>query len=724
MRSWSRNYQEILFFLCGNYGILCFWEKLSGISCMEGVVCLWMTVFTGVLWHICFDRHRRRQTAAVTAILAAGIFIAVLAGRKTLLQQAGHMWRAAAGTAETAQQDVTCLFLLAMTVVVSVLFLLEFIWKKHGVSCLLLTAMLILGPVLGIASGYRAVFFLALFQIAFFMQGMKRTAGILTGITFVAVFLVVSFCQEALYHSAYQAEYFGHNAFLYLTGRADEAVSDGQINRGNRYETGAVQLEVETYVLPSEVLYLRGFSGSQYTGGEWKQADNTKMLEQAAQILGLHERINTISTMYGGMYYTLNSFLSEDGIKNSRNISIVHPSGKYTNYFEPYGGQWTSETTYSMYLYSGYTYRYYEQADMKIDWNNVNGAFSSQAAWYGSLQDAYMEVVGRECLDVPRERLPRLTELCERYQLEDLNEITAFITSALEAGAVYTQTPGNTPMNKDIVEYFLFDNGKGYCQHFASAAVLMYRLYGVPARYAAGYKIEPSDFVLEKGVYRAHVTDQAAHAWVEIFVKDYGWVPVEVTPQDNGNIRPFYPGIDMTDWDKILEEYQWDFELGFSAPGEEVQDTIDNTWEWDAIAWEEYEELLRIFAVVIVYTLVLVPFFMKDRRLRWQERFDDKDCCEHFKRLVRMLHSTGYLVDCDGAKEDFVRQLAEQFPEIGAKDLEHMFDIAEKAAYGRPGSLSRMEDAFVKALCREIAKQVCGRLNWYQKFVFQYIKMF
>lgn len=707
MRSWSRNYQEILFFLCGNYGILCFWEKLSGIACMEGVVCLWMAVITVVLWYVCF--YRRRQFAVVAAIVAAGVFMAVLVGRNTFLQQAEHMWRAATGTAGTAQQDVTFLFLLAMTGVVSVLFFLEFIWKKHGVSCLLMIAMLMLGPVLGIASSYRAVLFLALFQIAFFMQGLKRTAGILTGVTFGIVFLAVSFCQEALYHSAYQAEYFGHNALMYLTGRADEAVSDGHINRGNRYETGAVQLEIETYELPSEILYLRGFSGDQYTGGEWRQADNTELLEQAAQILGLHERINTVSTMYGGMYYTLNSFLSEDGIKNSRNIRIVHPSGKYISYFEPYGGQWTSETTYSMYLYSGYTYRYYEQADMKIDWSNVSDAFSSQAAWYGNLQDAYMEVVNRECLDVPRERLPRLTELCETHQLENLNEITAFITSALEAGAVYTQTPGNTPMNKDVVEYFLFDNGKGYCQHFASAAVLMYRLYGVPARYAVGYKIEPSDFQLEKGVYRAYVTDEAAHAWVEIFVKDYGWVPVEVTPQDDGNIRPFYPGIDMTDWEQLLQEYQWDFALRFPGPEAEVQDTIDNTWEWDEIPWENYEEILRILAVMVVYTLVLTPLFIKYRRLRWQERFYDEDCCEHYRRLVRMLHSAGYLVDCDGAEEDFARRLAEEFPEIGTDDIEHMVNIAEKAAYGRPQSLSRMEDAFVKALCREISKQISGR---------------
>lgn len=43
-------------------------------------------------------------------------------------------------------------------------------------------------------------------------------------------------------------------------------------------------------------------------------------------------------------------------------------------------------------------------------------------------------------------------------------------------------------------EYFSFESGQGYCQHFAVAAVLLYRLYGIPARYAAGYAVQPSDF--------------------------------------------------------------------------------------------------------------------------------------------------------------------------------------------------------------------------------------
>ena len=37
-----------------------------------------------------------------------------------------------------------------------------------------------------------------------------------------------------------------------------------------------------------------------------------------------------------------------------------------------------------------------------------------------------------------------------------------------------------------------------------------------------------------------------AHAWVEIFVEDYGWVPVEVTPLAGDTPQVSYPGFDAS----------------------------------------------------------------------------------------------------------------------------------------------------------------------------------
>ena len=720
---WNRNYQEILFFLCGNYGILCFWESLTGIRCQEAVVCLWAAVFSCGLWYFYFYKRTWLRTAA--AVTTALLLILAIVGRTALLSQAKHIQKAFTGETGLASRDVTLFFFFGMTLVALLLFLLEFVYKQHAVCCLITVALLLSGPLFGIASDFRAILFLALFQISPFMPMGNRIFAFLTVITFVLLFIPVSVHQEQFYSAAYHVEHFVHNTISWATGRADEAVADGNVSRGNDYKTGTVQLTVETYVAPSEPLYLHGFSGNRYLGGQWQRADDTALLERALQILGWQQKTYNISSTYSGMYYTLNSFLSGDGIRNSRTVNVKHVSRHYRNYFEPYGGQWINGTLYSTYANTGYDYRYYQQSDMKIDWNRVPKAFESQAQWYGSLQDAYMEAVGENCLDVPRERLPRLTELCETHSLEDFDEITAFITTTLQSRASYTQLPGNAPVNKDIVEYFLFESGKGYCQHFASAATLMYRLYGIPARYASGYLISPADFQLETGVYKAYVTDESAHAWVEVFIKDYGWVPIEVTPSSDAAIHPFYPGLDMEKWDRLLKEASRALPAEAPAPDteEEIQETNEAALLWD-IPWEDYAEELHIAAVILIYTLLLTPLLLDYRRLRLLTRMQSMDCRQHFLRLIRALHYTGYLKEYDGMEADFGRQLSALFPQTASDLILRMTAIVEKAAYGKPGAVTIPEEAFVKELCGHLSRQLYRELPWYRKWLLRYWKGF
>lgn len=66
----------------------------------------------------------------------------------------------------------------------------------------------------------------------------------------------------------------------------------------------------------------------------------------------------------------------------------------------------------------------------------------------------------------------------------EIEVIRKKICEALWELAVYDTEPGATPAGKDFVEYFLFENRKGFCVHFASAGTLLFRLAGKEARYA------------------------------------------------------------------------------------------------------------------------------------------------------------------------------------------------------------------------------------------------
>lgn len=72
---------------------------------------------------------------------------------------------------------------------------------------------------------------------------------------------------------------------------------------------------------------------------------------------------------------------------------------------------------------------------------------------------------------------------------------------------------------------FLFETQSGFCEHFASAFVVLMRAAGVPARVVTGYQggeINPVDGYLV-------VRQSDAHAWAEVWLAGRGWVRVDPT---------------------------------------------------------------------------------------------------------------------------------------------------------------------------------------------------
>jgi hypothetical protein len=89
----------------------------------------------------------------------------------------------------------------------------------------------------------------------------------------------------------------------------------------------------------------------------------------------------------------------------------------------------------------------------------------------------------------------------------------------------YTLDVDTGPRNQDIVEYFLFDLQKGYCDYYASAMVVMARAAGLPARYVIGYIGETFDETNQVYI----ITADQAHAWAEVYFPGFGWIPFEPT---------------------------------------------------------------------------------------------------------------------------------------------------------------------------------------------------
>ncbi|MBU2496212.1 MAG: DUF3488 and transglutaminase-like domain-containing protein, partial [Candidatus Omnitrophica bacterium] len=145
-------------------------------------------------------------------------------------------------------------------------------------------------------------------------------------------------------------------------------------------------------------------------------------------------------------------------------------------------------------------------------------------------------------------QLPRLP----RRVISLAQEITAGVDNAFDMATVietylrsfdYTLDIPAPPPGRDGVDYFLFDLRKGYCDYYATAMVVLCRSVGIPARYATGYAMGDYDYNQRAWVVR----EEAAHAWVEVYFDEYGWIEFEPTPPHSTFARFFAtPSGEMT----------------------------------------------------------------------------------------------------------------------------------------------------------------------------------
>ena len=94
----------------------------------------------------------------------------------------------------------------------------------------------------------------------------------------------------------------------------------------------------------------------------------------------------------------------------------------------------------------------------------------------------------------------------------------------------YSDNPGVPGLpSASKLNYFLFENRKGYCAYYAGATLFMLRSLGIPSRIAAGFlTVDRSN--KNPGWYWFYA-DQA-HAWVQLYFPEYGWIDFDTTVPD------------------------------------------------------------------------------------------------------------------------------------------------------------------------------------------------
>ena len=155
----------------------------------------------------------------------------------------------------------------------------------------------------------------------------------------------------------------------------------------------------------------------------------------------------------------------------------------------------------------------------------------SATAWPQARHGPRQAVIGlRDLVDLPPGGNPRILQWAAQWRQQpglaqaDARTLASAVLDHIRQGEfIYTLEPG--PYAGHAIDEFWLDRKLGFCEHFASAFVVVMRALDVPARLVTGY--QGADAVPQDGWYV--VRQSNAHAWAEIWQPGEGWLRVDPT---------------------------------------------------------------------------------------------------------------------------------------------------------------------------------------------------
>ena len=447
----------------------------------------------------------------------------------------------------------------------------------RGIAGLLSLLVLLTGFYFGVSVPPLAVILLTAYLLTLPVSLLSRGLGrpeipafgiaLLLGIFLLVLYPESHYTQPELFSSAqekilsltdpYDPVFHAGNGY---TGMMKGAAGHQKLGRspGVRY-SGRIIADIESAPV-SAPLYIRSWTGGAYEENQWKDLpdsayDNYQRLfaknqgewyDQGAWLMEVVARNPSISQKL--LNYTDKSQLAE--YKKDFTLSAQYEKSRF--FLLPYDADFGGH----FFLYDRSPMSPEGKAYSTDLWQLPGGALLAMMSreaiddpyyrTYVEGEKRYRDFVYSHYLTVPDEvkkTIASIHPVKEAKTLSEKRQCIEDIYQFLKENYSYTRNPGITPKEKDFISYFLTESKKGYCTSFASAAVMLLRSSGIPARYAVGLTVDEEEInaapLLSDGLHGLAINDHHAHAWAEVYVDGLGWRPVEMTPGKEGGENPF-----------------------------------------------------------------------------------------------------------------------------------------------------------------------------------------
>jgi protein-glutamine gamma-glutamyltransferase len=275
---------------------------------------------------------------------------------------------------------------------------------------------------------------------------------------------------------------------------------------------------------------------------------------------------------------------------------------------------------------------------------------------------------------LPADRNPRARELSAQLRAahpDDMDLARAVLEMFSKQAFYYTLTP--PPLGADSVDEFLFQTRRGFCGHYASAFAALMRGAGIPARVVTGYQGGTFNRFANYWI----VQQNRAHAWVEVWIDQHGWVRIDPTSAiDPSRVEASIN--DAVGADEPLAD-RWQRRSGWFSDAWLRFDQLRDLWREQIITFNQdsQERLLGKLHIpepdgqklVILLALALTLVFLW---LTWQLRREldpgSKDrLARTYARLCAKLAAAGLSRLPHEGAENYAARIAQLRPDLGAQ---------------------------------------------------------
>ncbi|MBQ6810296.1 MAG: hypothetical protein IJO94_02690 [Firmicutes bacterium] len=301
---------------------------------------------------------------------------------------------------------------------------------------------------------------------------------------------------------------------------------------------------LEITISDPQSLYLRGYVGTEYTEEGWTATDKADLYEYADLFYWLH------ADDFFGTSQICSAAKASGQNADPITVTVKNVNAKQKYIYAPYelldgnsgkaafriGDVSLNEADYkdaSLVTYTMFPNQVRNAGELSETLRTLYDAGDEHAVSYLEKESAYREFVYATSLGIPEEAETVLQTHLGKPDLSsghgDYCEAIQNIYDVLLMNTTYNEDCGPVPEDVDFLRYFLEISTEGYSVHYATAATLMFRYYGIPARYVEGYIVTPEDVSAAEGDTIA-IDGGNAHAWVEYYRDGVGWIPLETTP--------------------------------------------------------------------------------------------------------------------------------------------------------------------------------------------------